>query len=93
MNEETENKMLALLDVISVEVAASRVDIGRLDAKVASLDAGLTSLNTQVISGFERVERRLGHLETRVEDVEIEARLFRKEFERRVAPLERRRKS
>jgi hypothetical protein len=86
VNEETENKVLALLDVISVEVAASRVDIGRLDSKVASL-------NAQVTSGFERVERRLGHLETRVADVEIEARLFRKEFERRVAPLERGRKS
>ncbi len=75
MSEETEAKILALLDVISVEVGASRADIGRRETKV------------------DRVDQRLGRLETRVEGVETEVRTFRLEFERRVAPLERPRKS
>jgi RimJ/RimL family protein N-acetyltransferase len=110
VNEETETKVLALLDVIAVEVAASRADIGRLDAKVASLDTKVASLDTKVTSldtkvtsldtkvtsletRFDRVDQRLGRIETRVEGLETEVRTFRLEFERRVAPRERRRKS
>ena len=91
MNDETGTRILALLDVISIEVAASRGDIRGLDKKVTSVDAKVNALDAKVTSGFDRVERRLGHLETRVENVETEARLFRTEFERRVAPLEHRR--
>ena len=82
MNDETERKILQLLDTLAVEVAAGRNDTRGLDAKVTSLDAKVTS-------GFERVERRLGHLETRVEEIETDLRSFRGEFERRIAPLER----
>ncbi len=82
MNDETERKILQLLDTLAVEVAAGRNDTRGLDAKVTSLDAKVTS-------GFERVERRLGHLETRVEEIETDLRAFRGEFERRIAPLER----
>jgi hypothetical protein len=96
MNDETERKILQLLDTLAVEVAAGRNDtrgldakVTSLDAKVTSLDAKVTSLDAKVTSGFERVERRLGHLETRVEGIETDLRLFRGEFERRIAPLER----
>ncbi len=90
MNEDTGTRILKLLDVLSVNVAQGhaelRNDIRGLDAKVNDLDA-------KIGNGFERVERRLGKLESRIENVETEGREFRKEFERRVAPLERRRKS
>jgi chaperonin cofactor prefoldin len=78
MNEETEIKILKLLDVIAVEVAAGRNDTADLSAKVDSLDVKV-----------DRIERRLGRVETRVENVETELRSFRHEFERRIAPLER----
>ncbi len=92
MSDETQTKMLALLYMISVEVAASRGDIGRLDAKVSSLDAKVTSLDAKV-TGLEvkvdRLDTRLSRLETRVEGIETDILDFRDEFERRVSPLER----
>jgi hypothetical protein len=91
MNEETGTRILAMLDLVATEVSANSSDIRGLKAEVAATRSDLRALDAKVTSGFERVERRLGHLETRVEDVETEARLFRTEFERRVAPLERRR--
>ncbi len=79
---ESEAKILQLLDVISVEVAANRHDTAEL--------------RNEMRTGFDRVDRRLGNLQTRVESLEIEVqtvkvdlRAFRGEFERRVAPLER----
>jgi archaellum component FlaC len=99
MNDETGRKILQLLDVLSVEVAAGRNDIRGLDAKVTGLDAKVTGLDAKVagldakVTGLEakvdRLDRRLGRVETRVEGVETELRLFRHEFERRIAPLER----
>jgi hypothetical protein len=89
MNEQTETRSFTLLDVIATEVTATRSELRGLEAKVA---ADIRALDAKVTSGFERVER-LGHLEARVEGVEAEAQLFRMEFERRVAPLERRRPS
>ena len=75
MKDEAQAKILKLLDVISVEVAANRSDTSELRAEMRS--------------GFGRVERRLGNLEIRVQNVETELRSFRCEFERRIAPLER----
>ena len=82
MENEAQAKILQLLDVISVEVAANRTDT--------------SELRDEMRSGFSRVERRLGNLEIRVENVETEVRIvqtdlrsFRGEFERRIAPLER----
>jgi hypothetical protein len=96
MSDETEAKILALLDVIAIEVGADRNDTRALDAKVTSLSvdvaanrAETTELRMEMRGGFNRVDRRLGNLETRVEGVETELRLFRGEFERRIAPLER----
>jgi septation ring formation regulator EzrA len=82
MEDEVQTKILQLLDVISVEVAANR---------------NVTSeLRDEMRAGFGRVERRLGNLQIRVENVETELRVvqtdlrsFRGEFERRIAPLER----
>jgi hypothetical protein len=91
MNEETGTRILVLLDLVATEVAATRIelaanssDICGLQTEVAATRSDVRALDAKVTSGFERVERRLGHLETRVEDVETEARLFRTEFERRV---------
>ena len=89
MENEAQAKILQLLDVISVEVAANRIDT--------------SELRDEMRAGFGRVERRLGNLEVRVENVETELRIvqtnlrtvqtdltsFRGEFERRIAPLER----
>jgi len=82
MEDEAQAKILQLLDVISVEVAANRNDT--------------SELRDEMRAGFGRVERRLGNLEIRVENVEKELRVvqtdlrsFRGEFERRIAPLER----
>jgi len=82
MENEAQAKILRLLDVISVEVAANRSDT--------------SELRDEMRAGFGRVERRLGNLEIRVENVETELRIvqtdlrdFRGEFERRIAPLER----
>jgi hypothetical protein len=75
MEYEAQAKMLQLLDVIAIEVAANR-----------SETAGL---RVEMHLGLNRVEHRLGNLEARVEGVETELRSFRGEFERRIAPLER----
>ncbi len=77
--------MLQLLDTLAIEVAAGRNDIRGLDAKFTGLDAKFTGLDAKV----DRLDLRLGRVETRVEGVETELRLFRREFERRVSPLER----
>jgi septal ring factor EnvC (AmiA/AmiB activator) len=103
VEDETTTKVLQLLDVIYVEVAANRIDTAEL--------------RSEMRAGFDRVERRLGHVEVRVETVETdlrsletevrsigtglrsletgvrsletELRSFRGEFERRIVPLER----
>jgi hypothetical protein len=75
MESAAEAKILHLLDVISVEVAANRNET--------------TGLRNEMRCGFNRVERRLGNLENRVEGLETDLRSFRGEFERRIAPLER----
>lgn len=81
MEDKAQAKILQLLDVISVEVAANRGETA--------------NLRNEVRTGFSRVERRLGNLEIRVESLEVEMqsmkidlRSFRGEFERRIAPLE-----
>ncbi len=75
MEDEAKAKILQLLDVISVEVAANRSETAEL--------------RTEMRRGFGRIERRLGHIEVRVEGVETEFRSFHGEFERRISPLER----
>jgi len=68
-------KVLQLLDVIAVEVAANRTDTAELRAEMRT--------------GFNRVDRRLGNLENRVGDLETQLRSFRGEFDRRITALER----
>jgi hypothetical protein len=89
MENKAEAKILQLLDVISVEVAATRSET--------------SELRNEMRAGFGRVDRRFGNLENRIESLEtevqivktdlksvkIELRSFRGEFERRIAPLER----
>jgi hypothetical protein len=93
MENEAQAKILQLLDVISVEVAANRGETSSLGNE---LHTEMSSLRKEMRAGFGRVDRRLGNLENRVENVETELRIvqtdlrsFRGEFERHIAPLER----
>jgi hypothetical protein len=74
-----QQKILVLLDLLAVQVAETREE----------LRDEIGTLRHEVRSGFERVDRRMGRLETRVESIKTEQRSFRREFERRIAPLER----
>ena len=56
MSDETQHKILQLLDVISVEVAANRQEISANRRETVEL-------RTEMRAGFGRVERRLGHIE------------------------------
>jgi archaellum component FlaC len=78
MNREVVAKILQMLDVISVEVVTTKNE----------LRAEMSELRDEVRVGFNRVDRRLGRLETRVEHIETDLGSFRGEFERRIAPLE-----
>jgi archaellum component FlaC len=90
MNREVVAKILQMLDVISVEVVTTK---NELRAEIAGakyeLRAEMSELRDEVRVGFNRVDRRLGRLETRVEHIETDLGSFRGEFERRIAPLER----
>jgi hypothetical protein len=89
MESETEAKILRLLDVISLEVAATRNELrDEFRGEISGLRNEFSGLRTEMRTGFNRVERRLGNLETRVEGVETDLRSFRAEFERRITPLE-----
>jgi hypothetical protein len=97
VEEGMQAKILQLLDLIAVEVAANRTETAKLGAdlraelrgEASTLRNGTAELRAEMRHGFGRVERRLGNLETRVEGIETELRSFRGEFERRIAPLER----
>ena len=93
MEDAAQEKILRLLDVISVEVAANRNETAELRTEIRH-EAG--AFRKEMRTGFQQVDRRLGNLETRVENLEAEVqtvkvdlRLFRGEFDRRIAPLER----
>ena len=85
VNQQTEQKILQLLEALVIEVAAGRNDIRGIDVKVTGIEVKVTGLEVK----FDRLDRRLGRVETRVEGVETQLRLFRHEFERRISPLER----
>ncbi len=60
MNGDMQTKVFQLLDVIAVEVAAHRVETAKQNV----------DLRTEMHSGFNRIDHRLGSLETRVENIE-----------------------
>ena len=72
MESAAEAKILQLLDVIAVEVAANRVEIAANRNETSGLRNETSELRNEVRSGFDRVERRLGNLENRVENLETE---------------------
>ncbi len=93
MEDQAQTKILQLLDVISVEVAANRNETAELRSALRNESA---SVRTEMRAGFNRVDRPLGNIETRVESLETEVKTvrtdlssFRAEFERRIALLER----
>lgn len=86
-DEDTQNKILRLLDVLSVEVGAIRTE---MRGGFERVDAEIGELRAENRAGFDRVERRLGSLETRVEGIENESRAFREEIAQRVSSLEAR---
>jgi hypothetical protein len=77
-DDDPQQKVLHLLDVLSVGVARGfdRLEgkFDSLEGKFDSLEGKLATLEGKVDAGFERVERRLGNLETRVEGIETEVR-------------------
>jgi archaellum component FlaC len=97
MNSEAETKIIQMLDVISVEVVTTKNELraeiagskDELRGELSELRGELSELRAEVRVGFNRVDRRLGRLETRVEHIESDLGSFRGEFERRIAPLER----
>jgi predicted RNase H-like nuclease (RuvC/YqgF family) len=81
-------QILHLLGVLSVQVGATQAGVQRLESRV-------DSLATEMRTGFDRVERRLGNLETRVEGIEtrlerVETRVesIAENLEKRVSALE-----
>jgi outer membrane murein-binding lipoprotein Lpp len=96
--DDVQEKILNLLDVLSVQVGATNVKVDSLSTRVDSLSTRVDALSTDVGSlrsdlgslrsetraGFERVERRLGHLETRFDVFEGGFR----DLDRRVSVLE-----
>jgi len=60
MNGDMQTKVFQLLDVIAVEVAAHRVETAKQNV----------DLRTEMHSGFNRIDHRLGSLETRVGNIE-----------------------
>jgi hypothetical protein len=82
MDSEAETKIIAMLDVLAIEVAEGRRDTSALRVEVATF-------RSEVSTGFNRVERRLDRLESRVENVEIGMRAIA-DLDNRVTRLERR---
>ena len=58
--DDVQAKVLQLLDVISIEVAAGRNDTAELRAELRSETTGIRK---EMRAGFGRVDRRLGNLE------------------------------
>jgi predicted nucleic acid-binding Zn-ribbon protein len=95
VENEAQTKILQLLDVISVEVAANRNDtaelrtemhagFSRVERRLGNLEIRVENIETRV----ENIETRVENIETRVENIETGLRDFRGEFEVRIAPLE-----
>jgi len=86
MDSEAETKIIAMLDVLAIEVAEGRRDTAALRVEVR---ADVATLRSEVSTGFNRVERRLDRLESRVENVEMGMRAIA-DLDNRVTRLERR---
>jgi hypothetical protein len=93
-DDATQLKILQLLDVLSVEVGAIRTETHagfeavRTEVEMvrSEMRGEFESVRTEMHAGFERVGRRLGNLETRVEAGEAQ----RGDLEQRVSSLEAR---
>jgi hypothetical protein len=87
--DESQEKILKLLDTLALEIGALRTEMrSEIGTLRTDMSSEIGTLRTEMCEGFERVERRLGNVETRVGNIEAEQRSFRREFERRIAPLE-----
>jgi len=61
-----------------------------VDSLALATQKGFISLAERIDTRFDGVDRRLGNIETRVEDLETETRAFRLQAERRLTTLEAR---
>jgi hypothetical protein len=87
VSDEDSAKILQALDLLAVQVGKFTVQ--------SATQASLEAFRIETLTGFGRVERRLGNLETRVEGVETrlggietEFRVFRVETDRRLTAVE-----
>ena len=76
-SDEKIDKVIGMIDVLATEVAKNGASIEKMDGSVretrASLDENQATLAAFVLetrTGFTRVDRRLGNIETRVEGIE-----------------------
>ncbi len=74
MGSSAEQKIIGMLDVLSVEVVATRQSVERLEGRVGSLELKFDSLESKVDAGFNRLERRIDKFETRLLAVEADVR-------------------
>jgi hypothetical protein len=75
--EQNFERVFKLLDVLSVEVALNRnetvevrADVGGLRGELGGLRGEVGGLRKDMEFGFERVDRRLGNIESRIEALE-----------------------
>ena len=95
MDDNAEAKLLTLLDLVARRTEEIHENVLALGIKVDTRGGEALAhrqetneMRRRMDSGFARIDRRLGRIETRVEDVEIELRAFRVDFEHRVTRLE-----
>jgi hypothetical protein len=70
MADSVQQKILDLLDVLCVEVGATRTAVEALAVETRS---SFSEVRGEIRFGFGRAERRLGNRETRFEDGEAKA--------------------
>ena len=83
-------RIFSLLDVLSVQAGATHAGVDALREETRNGFERVERRLGNVETRLEGVERRLGNVETRVEGVETELRAFRNETNRRVSSLEER---
>lgn len=78
MDASSEERMFGLLDTIAGGVVDLRQEVhAEIGGLRKEMHTEIGKLRNEMNVGFARVDRRIGHLETRVESLEDEFRGFR----------------